>query len=98
VIVECNSRTMVHERYNVRWIQEQEVGLVVPGFENVAGAITKLLQPDRYCRLKAKAAALKNNGVYEAVHWLERILEGQCDRQTEPAFSQANFNSRLTLA
>jgi hypothetical protein len=98
VIVECNSRTMVHERYNVRWIQEQEVGLVVPGFESVAGAITELLQRDRYCRLKANAAALKNNGVYDAVHWLERILEGQGDRPTEPAISQANFNSHLTLA
>jgi hypothetical protein len=98
VIVECNSRTMVHERYNVRWIQEQEVGLVVPGFESVAGAITELLQPDRYRRLKANAAALKNNGVYDAVHWLEQILEGHGDRSAEPAFSQANFNSRLTLA
>jgi UDP-N-acetylglucosamine:LPS N-acetylglucosamine transferase len=98
VIVEWNSRTMVHERYNVRWIQEQEVGLVVPGFESVAGVITELLQPDRYRRLKANAAALKNSGVYDAVHWLERILEGQCDRQTEPAFLKANFNSRLTLA
>jgi processive 1,2-diacylglycerol beta-glucosyltransferase len=98
VIVESNNRTMVHERYNVCWIQEQEVGLVVPSFERVGEAVTELLQPDRYHRLKANAAALKNNAVYDTVHWLERILEGHGAGQTQPALSQANFNSRLTLA
>jgi hypothetical protein len=101
VIVECNSRTMVHERYNVRWIRERGVGLVVSGFERVGDAVTELLQPDRYRHFKANAAALKNNAVYDAVGWLERILEGHARDPgggTAQALPQANLNSRLTLA
>ncbi|HLI82561.1 MAG TPA: glycosyltransferase [Bryobacteraceae bacterium] len=102
VIVEWNSRTMVHERYNVRWIREQEVGVVVANFERVGQAVRELLQPDRYRRLKANAAALKNHAVYDAVAWLERILEGRGvlhdGGQPAEAFPQANLNSRLTLA
>jgi hypothetical protein len=78
------------------------VGLVVSSLEKVGEAVTELLRPDCYHRLKANAATLRNNAVYDAVHWLERIIEGHaeeyCAGQTQAGLPHANFNSGLTLA
>ena len=75
VIVECNARTMVHERYNAQWVREQQLGLTVDSFDRIAPAVAELLQPDRFHRFKANASRLRNTAVYDAVNWLERILE-----------------------
>lgn len=98
VIVECNIRTMVHERYNAQWVREKQVGLVVEDFDKVDLAVRELLTPDFYRRLRANAAALRNMAVYDAVEWLGWILEKQPVIGTEPSGPQANINPRLTLA
>ncbi len=81
VIVERNIRTLAHERYNADWILERQVGLVVTSYDRVAQAVEELLQPERYARFRANAAAVQNRAVYEAVDWLSIIL----DRQGNPA-------------
>ncbi|MBV9742276.1 MAG: galactosyldiacylglycerol synthase [Acidobacteriia bacterium] len=75
VVVECNLRTMVHERYNAQWVREQQVGLVVENFDTIEQAVAELLQPDHFHRFRANASRLRNTAVYDAVEWLERILE-----------------------
>jgi hypothetical protein len=75
VIVERNLQTLAHERYNVDWILQHEVGLVVRSFEKVGSAVRRLLDPQNYARLRANAAAIQNRAVYEVVDALQRILE-----------------------
>jgi Glycosyltransferase family 28 C-terminal domain len=75
VVVECNIRTMVHERYNAQWIREQQVGLVVDSFDKLGDAVAEMLQPDRFRQFKANASGLRNSAVYDAVRWLNYILE-----------------------
>jgi 1,2-diacylglycerol 3-beta-galactosyltransferase len=82
VIVERNIRTLAHERYNADWILERQVGLVVHSYDQVAGAVAELLEPERYARFRANAAAVENRAVYEAVDWLSDILSVAV---TEPA-------------
>ena len=74
VIVECNGRTMVHERYNAQWVREQEIGLVVSTFDRVGAAVATMLEPDRYRQLTTNAARMRNKGVYDAVERLDYIL------------------------
>ena len=85
VIVERNIRTLAHERYNADWILERQVGLVVTSYDRVAQAVEELLDPERYARFRANAAAVQNRAVYEAVDWLSVIL----DRQGAPAADAA---------
>ncbi len=74
VIVERNAWTLPQERYNAEWIEEQGVGMVLRNFREIASAVRKLLEPDRYRRFRENAAALNNRAVFEIPDILERIL------------------------
>jgi hypothetical protein len=98
VIVECNIRTMVHERYNAHWIREQQLGLVVTTFDKLGEAIPELLDPGRFHRFRTNAARIRNSAVYDAVQWLDSILENHGTSGTEATLLRPNFNQRLTPA
>ena len=74
VIVERNARTLAHERYNADWIEERGMGIVVPDFDKIAGAVGELLRPERYAQLRRNVAATKNAAAYEIPSLLERIF------------------------
>jgi Glycosyltransferase family 28 C-terminal domain len=98
VIVECNMRTMIHERYNAHWIREQQLGLVVSSFDKLGEAIPELLRPERFNRFRANAAGIRNSAVYDAVRWLDSILENHGTDSTEGILLRPDFNQRLTTA
>jgi hypothetical protein len=98
VIVESNIRTMIHERYNAHWIREQQLGLVVSSFDKLAEAIPEFLRPERFNRFRANAARLRNSAVYDAIRWLDSILENHDANSTEDTLLRSNFNRRLTPA
>jgi 1,2-diacylglycerol 3-beta-galactosyltransferase len=77
VIVERNAWTLPQERYNADWIVERGVGIVLPNFRGIAGAVDRLLQPDVYARYRAAAAAVQNRAVYEIPDILESILNSK---------------------
>ena len=74
VIVEANSWTLPQERFNARWIQENEFGMVLKDFRGIADAVTGLLTGDRLGAIKRKIAATKNRAVFEIPPILEKIL------------------------
>ncbi|RCJ29628.1 hypothetical protein A6770_21905 [Nostoc minutum NIES-26] len=74
VIVERNFATLIHERYNTDWIQQQEVGLVIPSFRNIAVAVEQFLQPENFARYRANVAAVNNRAVFEIPDILQKIL------------------------
>jgi 1,2-diacylglycerol 3-beta-galactosyltransferase len=73
VIVECNAWTLPQERYNAAWIREQGVGLVLPNFRGIAGAVEQLLEPGNYARFREATAQLRNRAVFEIPDILARI-------------------------
>ena len=89
---------MVHERYNAQWIREQQVGLVVSSFDKLGEAIPELLRPERFAKFRANAARIRNSAVYDAVQWLDSILENHARNGTEDTRLRSNFNRRLTPA
>ncbi len=75
VIVERNAWTLPQERYNADWILEQGVGMVLPDFRGIAGAVGRMLEPERFARYRERAAAAKNCAVFEIPGMLAEIIE-----------------------
>ncbi len=94
VIVQRNAWTMVHERYNADWVEQQGVGLVVRSFSTEIGrAARTLLAPENYARFRQRAAAMRNLAVYEIPDLLEKILSGSIGSQPDPkSGSDAQFH------
>ena len=75
VVVERNAWTLPQERYNADWIEEQQVGVVLTGFDRIAPAVDEMTQPSKLARYRANAARIENRAVFEIPDILERILE-----------------------
>jgi hypothetical protein len=74
VIVERNAWTLPQERYNAEWIREKGVGIVLPNFRGIAGAVARLLEPAAYERFRRATERLENRAVFEIPDLLEQIL------------------------
>ncbi len=74
VIVECNAWTLPQERYNAKWIVENELGIVLPNFRHVEGAVSTLIEPATLARYRSNAAKLQNHSVFEIPDVIDRIL------------------------
>ncbi len=72
VFVERNAWTLPQERYNAEWIREQGVGVVLHHFREIESAVRAALANGELARMKAKAAALNNQAVFE----IPEILAG----------------------
>jgi hypothetical protein len=80
VVVQRDSWTLPQERYNTEWIQEQQVGIVVKDFRDIAAAVAELLSPRNFRRCRSNAAALRNWAVFEIPGLLKGILEDKRSR------------------
>ena len=79
VIVQRNAWTMAHERYNADWVERLGVGIAVGSFpREIGGAVRTLLEPENYRRYRERAAACRNQAVFEIPQMLEEILERPC--------------------
>src|ERR1700732_3786232 len=87
VIVERNAWTLPQERYNADWILENEVGLVLHSFRDIQKAVAQLIEPAALARYRGKAAAMKNQAVFEIPNFLNKILE-----QSRPSGAVKNHN------
>jgi UDP-N-acetylglucosamine:LPS N-acetylglucosamine transferase len=74
-IVERNAWTMPQERYNAQWVQEKQVGMVIPSFKGVASAVDRLLLSGAFERHKNNVAAIRNRAVFEIPDMLAGILQ-----------------------
>jgi 1,2-diacylglycerol 3-beta-galactosyltransferase len=91
VIVRKDWRTLAHERYNCDWVEEQQIGMVLPSYSAVGDAVRELLEPRRYADMRKRLEAIQNRAVFEIPEMLERIL----DRHA-PAPGLAQRNSAAT--
>jgi hypothetical protein len=75
VIVERNHWTLPQERYNADWVEQQNVGIAVASFKReIAGAVQKMLDPERRCEFVKHVNLQKNRAVFEIPEILEEIL------------------------
>ncbi|WP_193195506.1 glycosyltransferase [Nostoc sp. MG11] len=74
MIVQRNAATLINERYNIEWIQQKKVGLVINSFRNVDQAVEKFLQPENFAQYRANVAAVNNQAVFEIPEIVQNIL------------------------
>ena len=74
VIVERNASTMPQESYNPSWVRENGFGIVVRSFSQLPRAVSALLDPVRYERIRANTRAVPNRGLYEFLQLAHRLL------------------------
>jgi 1,2-diacylglycerol 3-beta-galactosyltransferase len=74
VIVEHNARTMPQERYNGTWLIEKRLGMVVPDFREIAGAVEQLLTDATFAELQRNVSAYKNYAIFEVPLILDQMM------------------------
>ena len=74
IITENGAATLVHERYNAEWVKEKQVGVVIKNFKQVPRAVEQFLDPEKFSRYRTNAAKVDNQGVFELVELLQRVL------------------------
>lgn len=74
VITECNISTLVHEKYNAQWIQENQLGIVLRSFRQIDHAVERFLQPKTFAFYQTNIAAVNNHAVFEVRELLQKIL------------------------
>ncbi len=74
LIVERNAWTMVQERFNTDWIAQNEFGVVLPSFREIANAVSTMLDREQYQRIRAHVKAFDNRAVFEIPEILEALI------------------------
>jgi Glycosyltransferase family 28 C-terminal domain len=80
LIVKSDVTTIVQERYNVKWIEEQGIGLALRRIRDLPRTIEMLLEPQRYNAMRARIQAMNNRAVFEVPEILEQILYRKVSR------------------
>ncbi|MGD1922184.1 MAG: glycosyltransferase [Pleurocapsa sp.] len=75
VITEGNALTMAQEKYCCEFSKEKNFGIVFSNFRHIKQAVAKLIQPENYARYRANLDDFNNQAVFEAVDFLQTILE-----------------------
>lgn len=88
VIVVRNASTMVQERYNTEWIQQNQVGVVLDSFAEIARGVAPMLDPEQRVRFRSRVSAIRNRAVFEIPDMLDPLLAQQ-QGESETYASQA---------
>jgi Glycosyltransferase family 28 C-terminal domain/Monogalactosyldiacylglycerol (MGDG) synthase len=93
VIVERGANTMLQERYNIDWLEEQNAGIGLNSFKNVAGGLEYVLRPDVYARLRQNIEGLRNRAVFEIPNILDQISRRPARTGFEPSLGNSCLGS-----
>lgn len=72
VVVVRNRWTLPQERYNVQWVQENGVGVVLPSYAKLGRAVADLVQ--NLPRYRSATARMENRAVFELPGILRHVL------------------------
>ncbi|WP_045054795.1 MGDG synthase family glycosyltransferase [Aliterella atlantica] len=74
VIVERNISTLIHELYNTVWVEQNEVGIVIPNFSQIGKAVEQFLQPETFARYQANVADINNRAIFEISDFIQNLF------------------------
>jgi 1,2-diacylglycerol 3-beta-galactosyltransferase len=83
VIVARNSWTMPQERYNTRWILQNQVGIVIRSFSEICPAVGMMIDAERYRLFQARISMLNNRAVFDIPEILDQIMLRSRDARGE---------------
>ena len=74
VITHTSSATLVQERYTSTWLDENQYGITVKSWGDIAMAVTELMELSTYSTLKANVRGSRNQGLHETVEFITDSL------------------------
>jgi hypothetical protein len=74
VIVESNAWTLPQERFNAQWVQQEQIGMVLPNFRRISEAVQHLLSGNRLSEMQSRILEMNNHAVYQIPPILKAIL------------------------
>ncbi|WP_045054796.1 MGDG synthase family glycosyltransferase [Aliterella atlantica] len=74
MIMERNASTLIHERYNTTWVEENQMGIVLPSFRQIGKAVEQFLQPETFALYQRNAANANNRAVFEISEFLQNLV------------------------
>ncbi|MDX1923536.1 MAG: galactosyldiacylglycerol synthase [Alphaproteobacteria bacterium] len=75
VVLLNNRGTMIQERYNIIWAEENKLGVSIDNFAHIGRAATFLLNNGRLDQHSSNARRLNNRAVFEIPKMLESIMD-----------------------
>ncbi len=75
LLIDGRGGYLPQERFNIEWIRQKAVGLVVDRGDEFIAAFTRLIAPDALAAFRERVADLDNRAVFETVDHLEALLE-----------------------
>jgi len=76
-----NSWTLPQERYNAEWLTENGLGMVLDSFDEIDGAVSRMLAGTTLADMRARTAKLENRAVWEIPAILGQIIEETASAQ-----------------
>ena len=96
-IVEHNWLTLTQEKYAADWLKDNQVGLSVRSFKDIAQAVETLIEPQNFSRYQQNLQRLENKAVFELPEILEQVLAEQtAAKKTKSARKQRSENQLST--
>ena len=89
VIVECNSRTLPQERFNAEWVTENNYGIVLRNFREIASGVQRLLDRASFREISCGACEYSNRALFEVPVILEKVWQA-AKGSSEEAMLQAH--------
>jgi UDP-N-acetylglucosamine:LPS N-acetylglucosamine transferase len=75
VVLESNARTLPQERYNIQWVKENKVGVILKNFKDIVSGVKELLINDKLAEYRAKIATLNNRAVFEVPEIFSKLFD-----------------------
>ncbi len=72
VITIYNSSTLWQERYNIEWVREKQLGIVIENWEEVDGAVAKLMQSQTMAYYQHNVGTIENRAIFEVLNILAK--------------------------
>ena len=79
VITNCDTSTLIHEKYNAQWIAEKKAGIVLSSFRNIDSAIVEFLEDSKFEYYQKNVAKISNRAVFETASFIQGLLDGNYD-------------------
>jgi 1,2-diacylglycerol 3-beta-galactosyltransferase len=74
VILECNAWTLPQERYNVEWVKEKRVGIVLNNFGEIVSGVKQFLEPEKLAEFRRNTERLNNRAIFEIPEIFAKLL------------------------
>lgn len=75
VITELNFKTLLHERYNAKWLRDHGFGFVMRRYQQLPRLVDRLLAPPVYQKIFQRLSQYQNTALVDTTALIEQLLQ-----------------------